>query len=290
MARSKYRHPARIQTLLFDRALFTEKAAKDWAHRHGFRYGDVDVTDNWIRLRQFPPERCAAGTFGQREIRQGVRAVFCGAKNPPPLLLFENPKEDMMRLQVHNPTHQRGATSSRELPVIVVDRSTNPRFRRRHHRRRRNPTIGPRRRNPRLHRRRRNPLLPPVTEWVELATDGAGAVVGGFFASKISEMFLKEMEGNRFVAAAKRLAIGFLGMTLLRPFGRFARMFAVGAAVSALQPIIVPYIQIGPFAPQPAPPTEKGTSGIYPVEQTVLPGLSGIYPADAINMTEPTSF
>lgn len=106
--------------------------------------------------------------------------------------------------------------------------------------------------------------------------------MGGFFASKLSEMFLKEMEGNRLVAAAKRLAIGFVGMTLLRPFGRFARMFAVGAAVSALQPIIVPYIQIGPFAPkQEAPPS--GTSGIYPFESTVLPSLSGIYPTEQVS-------
>jgi hypothetical protein len=107
-------------------------------------------------------------------------------------------------------------------------------------------------------------------------------------------MFLKEQEGNRWIAAAKRLFVGFLGMSILRPISsRFARMFAVGAAVSALQPIIVPYIQIGPFAPQPAPPSGGGTSGIYPVEQTVLPDLAGIYSvgsvaAPDINISEPS--
>jgi hypothetical protein len=292
-SRSKYEYPARIQTLLFDRRLFSVREAKDWANRHGFRYGDVEETEKYIRLRQFDPSRCAPGTYGQREIKLGVRAVFCGQKNPPPLLLLEtlaNP-EETMRIHVHNPRRHAAPLVRRDVPVVVVDKTEehplhNPRHRRhrrRNPRRRHNPYHNPRRRF-HARRRRRNPLLPPASEWIELATDGAGAVIGGFFSSKISEMFLKEYEGNRIVAAIKRMAIGFLGMAVLRPFGRFGRMFAVGAAVSALQPLIVPYIQIGPFAPGGQPQQQpQGTSGIYPFEQTVLPGLAGIYGSDTIS-------
>ncbi len=326
--RRQYRYPARIQSLLFDRDLFTEKSAKDWAHRHGFRYGTVEVGPTTIRLRQFPPEECAPGTFGTREIREGVKAVFCGhRRNPPPLLVAYNPHRggDSMRVTVHNPRRRnpervdvpallieralrrRNDPDRLTPPVVVVTPNPNPRrYRRRlndpdpnprRYRRRNDPDPNPRlryrRRRNEPNPRRRNPLLPPASEWVELATDGAAGVIGGFFAGKLSEMFLKEQEGNRWIAAMKRLFVGFLGMSILRPISsRFARMFAVGAAVSALQPIIVPYIQIGPFAPQPAPPSGGGTSGIYPVEQTVLPDLAGIYSvgsvaAPDINISEP---
>jgi|GEM_PF-3550808 len=313
--RSRYKYPARIQSLLFDRDLFTVTSAKDWAHRHGFRYGDVEVGPTTIRLRQFHPDECAPNTFGTREIREGVQAVFCGQRrrNPPPLLVAYNPEHrggGSMQVTVHNPRRiyrrrrnpdipglllQRALRRKndpdpdfRTPPVVVVTpnpvhrrNASNPNPRRLRWRRRRNEP------NP----RRRNPLLPPAQEWIELATDGAAGVIGGFFASKISEMFLKEQEGNRWVAAIKRLLIGFLGMSILRPVSsRFARMFAVGAAVSALQPIIVPYIQIGPFAQQPPPVSQPGggTSGIYPVEQTTIPDLAGIYAADQINVSEPS--
>jgi hypothetical protein len=343
MPRSRYPHPARIQSLLFDRDLFTVAKAKDWAHRHGFRYGQVEEGPTTIRLRQFDPSECAPGTFGTKPLREGVQAVFCGhRRNPPPLLVVYNPPArggvQTMNITVHNPRYRRrNPEESRDIPALLLQRALSSRKRNdpdpdHHHRamppvvvvspnpirrRRRNePDPNPRRRrnepdpNPRRFRirrrrnepnpRRRNPLLPPAQEWIELASDGAAAVVGGFFAGKLSEMFLKEQEGNRWIAAVKRLLIGFIGMSVLRPVSsRFARMFAVGAAVSALQPIIVPYIQIGPFAPQPAPapastppststPPSSGTSGIYPVEQTVLPDLAGIYAADQINVTEPS--
>lgn len=319
MPRSKYPHPARIQSLLFDRDQFSVERAKDWAHRHGFRYGQVEVGPTTIRLRQFDPKECAPGTFGTRPLREGVQAVFCGhRRNPPPLLVVYNPKRDggeTMRVTVHNPRRRNPESSlpsllleralerrkrnepDRQPPVIVVSPNPPRRYFRRRRRNEPDPEPNPRRYRLRRRRnepnpRRRNPLLPPAQEWIELASDGAAAVVGGFFAGKLSEMFLKEQEGNRWIAAIKRLLIGFLGMSVLRPIsGRFARMFAVGAAVSALQPIIVPYIQIGPFAPQPQPPAgspPSGTSGIYPVEQTVLPDLAGIYAADQINVTEPS--
>lgn len=46
-----------IQSLLFPVKLWTEARAKAWAAKNDFRMGDVDVTDNYIRLRQFEPSR-----------------------------------------------------------------------------------------------------------------------------------------------------------------------------------------------------------------------------------------
>ena len=44
-----------IQTLLFPRPQWTEGRAKSWAQANGKRYGDVDVTERFIRLRQAEP-------------------------------------------------------------------------------------------------------------------------------------------------------------------------------------------------------------------------------------------
>jgi hypothetical protein len=46
-----------VQSLLFSRPQWSEGKAKDWAEEHGYRHGKVDVTDNYVRLRQFAPIR-----------------------------------------------------------------------------------------------------------------------------------------------------------------------------------------------------------------------------------------
>lgn len=51
-----------VQSLLFSRAEgWTTSKAKQWAKSHGYKHGKVDVTDQYIRLRQFDPE----GSQGQ---------------------------------------------------------------------------------------------------------------------------------------------------------------------------------------------------------------------------------
>lgn len=62
-----------VQSLLFSRPQWTESRAKEWAERHGYRHGKVDVTDNYVRLRQFAPVRGTQKrtiTFGD-----GIKAV-----------------------------------------------------------------------------------------------------------------------------------------------------------------------------------------------------------------------
>ena len=64
---------SQVQTLLFPRDSYSPNAAKTWAKRHGFKYGKVDVTDRYVRLRQLPPEgfaRMRTVTIGK-----GVKAV-----------------------------------------------------------------------------------------------------------------------------------------------------------------------------------------------------------------------
>ena len=63
-----------VQSLLFSRPEWTPGKAKTWAKGHDFRYGNVDVTDNYVRLRQFDPvpgTQKRTITFGK-----GIKAVI----------------------------------------------------------------------------------------------------------------------------------------------------------------------------------------------------------------------
>jgi hypothetical protein len=62
-----------IQSLLFDKQ-WTPAEAREWARSHGYRAGKVHVTDDFIRLRQFPPVEGAEKrtiTLGQ-----GIKAIL----------------------------------------------------------------------------------------------------------------------------------------------------------------------------------------------------------------------
>jgi hypothetical protein len=63
-----------VQTLLFPRDTYDVAAAKTWARAHGYRAGKVDVTDDYVRLRQAHPGRFKTMrtiSFGS----SGIRAV-----------------------------------------------------------------------------------------------------------------------------------------------------------------------------------------------------------------------
>lgn len=59
-SRKRGRGKGRVQSLLFPRSRFTPSKAKAWARAHSFKSGKVDVTGNYVRLRQEPP-----GKFGR---------------------------------------------------------------------------------------------------------------------------------------------------------------------------------------------------------------------------------
>lgn len=46
-----------VQTILFPKRRFTVAKAKMWAKKHGYRYGKVDTTKNYHRLRQLDPKK-----------------------------------------------------------------------------------------------------------------------------------------------------------------------------------------------------------------------------------------
>lgn len=62
-----------IQSLLFDKQ-WTTAEAKQWARDHGYKSGKVDVTDNYVRLRQFAP---IAGTEKRTiTLGRGIKAIL----------------------------------------------------------------------------------------------------------------------------------------------------------------------------------------------------------------------
>jgi hypothetical protein len=91
MLERAYRNPRRtaypqdastkVQSLQFDKDLFTAAEAKAWAKAHGFRYGKVDLGQgNWLRLRQADPENFRPSTFRVIPLREGVQAVIAVPK------------------------------------------------------------------------------------------------------------------------------------------------------------------------------------------------------------------
>lgn len=46
-----------IQSILFDKTKWTTAKAKEWAKKKDFKYGNVDVTDKYIRFRQKDPKK-----------------------------------------------------------------------------------------------------------------------------------------------------------------------------------------------------------------------------------------
>lgn len=70
----------KVQSLLFDRREWEGQRAKDWARNHGYHYGQVDVTERKIRLRQREPVAgvpCRIKSFGK-----GIQAILCPVENP----------------------------------------------------------------------------------------------------------------------------------------------------------------------------------------------------------------
>jgi hypothetical protein len=63
-----------VQSLLFARPEWTSSKAKEWAREHDYKSAKVDVTDNYVRLRQFAPvsgTQKRTITFGD-----GIKAII----------------------------------------------------------------------------------------------------------------------------------------------------------------------------------------------------------------------
>lgn len=99
---SRSRKPMRPQSLLFSRAAgWTTSKSKAWAKAHGYRYGKVDVTDQYIRIRQFDPK----GSKVQRTVPfgRGIRAVVA--------------REDVNSMATTKEARRRRSRSKKKKPV-----------------------------------------------------------------------------------------------------------------------------------------------------------------------------
>ena len=65
-----------IQSLIFDKELFTAETAKTWALDHDFKAESVDDTSESIRLRQKDPNEFLEDSFRTIELTDGVKAVI----------------------------------------------------------------------------------------------------------------------------------------------------------------------------------------------------------------------
>lgn len=90
---------SQVQSLLFNRHRYSVSQAKRWAEDHGFKYGSVDTTENYHRIRQFAPEYgrpCRTIDFGH-----DIRAIVCATSNPgKPFGIEVLVMEDDPKLQV----------------------------------------------------------------------------------------------------------------------------------------------------------------------------------------------
>lgn len=66
---------SRVQSLIFDRAVFTRPKAEAWARKHGFDARGIDPQPNTWRIRQADPADFDPRTYGTITLRPGVQAV-----------------------------------------------------------------------------------------------------------------------------------------------------------------------------------------------------------------------
>lgn len=64
----------KVQSVIFDVNKFSESEAKEWAKKNGYKYGDVDTTDNYHRLRQYDPVKDAK--MRTKDLGNGVKLIL----------------------------------------------------------------------------------------------------------------------------------------------------------------------------------------------------------------------
>lgn len=74
--RGSSRPKTRIQSILIDRGAFTEREARAWVQREGFRSTELDATPHLWRFRQEDPRRFSPRTFRTIHLTTGVHAII----------------------------------------------------------------------------------------------------------------------------------------------------------------------------------------------------------------------
>lgn len=68
----------RLQTILFDRRYWTPTKARNWLIKHDKKHPRPEVTDDYLRYRQEPPEHFQSGTFRTKTLseREHIKSVI----------------------------------------------------------------------------------------------------------------------------------------------------------------------------------------------------------------------
>lgn len=97
MPARRFPRSTEVQTVIFDKDVFSRADAKEWAHDHGFLAGKIDEKENTFRMRQQDPSAFTHGTFRTISLTEGVKAVVGmprAHRNPP---LAEHMSHDDLR-------------------------------------------------------------------------------------------------------------------------------------------------------------------------------------------------
>jgi len=62
-----------LQTILFPRAKFTSLEAIKWVKSHGYHFHKIDLTNNFIRIRQMQPP--PHGNYYTVKLKNGIELV-----------------------------------------------------------------------------------------------------------------------------------------------------------------------------------------------------------------------
>jgi len=65
----------KVQTILFEKDMFTDETAKRWCQKHGYKKTGEDITENKIRIRQLNPEKFDSDSFRTITFGKGIKAV-----------------------------------------------------------------------------------------------------------------------------------------------------------------------------------------------------------------------
>lgn len=136
-----------VQSLLFDRSSWTTAKAKAWAESQGYRYGKVDVTDQYIRVRQSDPH----GSRVKRTIPfgKGIRAVVAREESQSMATTKEARRRTRKKVSRKRPRRRKRAAT-----VAKPARRRRRKARKVHARRRRSSLVMEARRAPRRRRRK----------------------------------------------------------------------------------------------------------------------------------------
>jgi len=63
-----------VQSVIFDKKLFTSEEAKKWLKKHGFKSGKIDKTEDKLRFRQKNPSQFKR--FRTKPADKGVKLII----------------------------------------------------------------------------------------------------------------------------------------------------------------------------------------------------------------------